>query len=450
MRNRRKIMIIGVTLSFVLLVGATVSFGDLTKISPWFKEKGEPFAGSTITVVTSSGLGFIPALEYAGKRFEKITGIKVKVLAFPWLSFHDKIIADSVAKHSPYDVALIDGWPAPHIYGVGAFEKLKPFLESDLGYPDIDMDDFVQNDIRYNATFPPSETLYGLPYFSDIMMLWYNREYLEKFSLKPPRTWDDYLKIAKALYNRDLDGDGQKEYGIALVAKKCHDISTTWYSRFASFGGELFDENMLPAFNNKIGIETLNLFKKHLTYAAPGSVTFDIPMQDEAFIHGDVAMIEAWTYEPQLADNPERSDIVGKWGVTLMPKGTRYAPCYGGWAIGLPRYAENTKAGFLFIEWATTKEMMKEVALNTNITPARASMLLDPECLRKFPWYKEILSSLRAGIPYPKVPEYDELLDIYNRNVSSAITGGVPVKKALQNMYDEVYKVMDKAGYYKK
>jgi len=450
MRSRRKILVINMVLSLVILVGATVSFGDLTKISPWFREKGKPFAGSTITVVTSSGLGFIPALEYAGKRFEKITGIKVKVLAFPWQSFHDKIIADYIAGYSSYDVALIDGWPAPQIYRFGAFEELKPFLESELSYPDIDMDDFVQNDILYNATFPPGEMLYALPYFSDIMMLWYNREYLEKFGFDPPETWNDYGKIARALYARDLDGDGQKEYGIALVAKACHDISTTFHDRFGAFGGEWFDENMLPAFNNKTGIYAFNLFKEHLTYAAPGSTTFDIPMQDEAFIHGDVAMIEAWTYEPQLADDPERSDIVGKWGVTLLPRGTTYGPCYGGWAVGLPRYAENTKAGFLFIEWATTKEMMKEVALNVSITPARESILLDPECLKKFPWYEQLVYSLRVGKAYPKVPEISELLDIYNRNVSAAITGGVPVKKALQTMYDEVYEVMDKAGYYKK
>jgi len=449
--RQKRIVWASVVIFFFSWVNFTVCSAQVADMSSWFKEKAKPFQGETITVITSSGLGFVPSLEYAGKKFEKMVGVKVKVLTLPWLQLHDKIMANCMAGVSPYDVALIDGWPAPSIYSAGAFHELKPFLNSDLSYPKLDMDDFVQNDIKYNCTFPPGETLYALPYFSDIMMLFYNREYLEKTGFEPPVTWEDWEKIVKSLYARDLDDDGKVEYGTALVAKpNCHDIPATFHNRFSALGGEWFDEEMKPGFNNEVGLRALNMFIRHLEYAAPGSVTFDIPMQDEAFIHGDVAMMEGWTYVPGLANNPERSDIVGKCGVTLLPRAIRYGPLYGGWGIGLPRYAKHTKAGFLFIQWATTKEMMKEVALNTGITPARKSCLEDPKCLEKFPWYKELLRSLQVGIPVPKIPEEVEVWDSYTRHLSAAISGEASPEKALERMYYEVYGIMKKAGYYKK
>lgn len=423
---------------------------QLLNYEVWFKEKAAPFSGQSIKVLGSSGFGFEKALTYAGKKFEKLTGIKVEVCTTPEPELHPKIVASYIAGFSPYDAACVSSWFIPQVFSSGAFNEVRPLLNSDLAYPELNMGDFVQADIKYGCTWPIGKTLYALPYFSDIALLFCNTSYLDKTGFQPPTTWEDYEKIAKALYERDLNNDGKPEYGIVFAGKKDIDLPMHFYARFASYGGEWFDKEMKPAFNNPIGVKAINMLKEHLKYSIPGSTALDMSLADQAWINGEAAIYEGWTHIPILANSPARSKIVGKWDATVIPKGTRYGPLHGGWVLGLPKYAKHTSAAFLFLQYCTTKEIMKEVVLNVGLTQARMSVLLDPECLKKFPWYKALVDSENVAAPPPKVAEIGEVWDIYMTYISKAISGKESAEKVLGEWYNKLYRLMEKAGYYKK
>ena len=38
--------------------------------------------------------------------------------------------------------------------------------------------------------------------------------------MEPPKTWDDYLAIAKAFQGKDLNGDGKADYGSCIAKKR--------------------------------------------------------------------------------------------------------------------------------------------------------------------------------------------------------------------------------------
>ena len=46
-------------------------------------------------------------------------------------------------------------------------------------------------------------------------MVYYRSDILAQEKLEPPKTWDDYLNIAKTLNGKDLNGDG--DAGLRLV-----------------------------------------------------------------------------------------------------------------------------------------------------------------------------------------------------------------------------------------
>ena len=452
---RRKKFLWGLTIGVLwsVVVFTNIAFGLTTEVSEavrdaWFQSHTAPYRGKSLTIITTSGYGFDTALKLDAREFTRITGIKVEVTDLPWREMHDRVMANYLARSAAYDVVNMDGWQIPVLFNSGAIISLEPFLNnSELTYPDLDLGDFVKNDIKYNATWPIGKTLYALPYFSDIIMIFYNTEYFEKFGQTPPQTWDEFNEVAKNL-TRDLDGDGKIEYGCALMVMKCADLPTMFHDRFSPLGGEWFDENYLPAFNNQIGLRALEMLKEHLKYAPPGSYEWHVPMVTKAFVRGDVAMAEMWTNIPAAADDPTQSTIVGKWSAAVVPKDVRYAPLYGGWSLGIPAYAKNKDLSYLFIQWATEKNMMKKVELEVGMTQARYSVLNDPDVRAKFPWYGALVDSLDVGKPSPKVPEAMEIWDTYEIYLSKFVTKELTATEALQQMYDAVYEIMEIGGYY--
>ena len=51
-------------------------------------------------------------------------------------------------------------------------------------------------------------------------MVYYRSDLLEEAGLQPPKTWDDYLEIAKTFHGQDLNGDGKADYGSCIAKKR--------------------------------------------------------------------------------------------------------------------------------------------------------------------------------------------------------------------------------------
>ena len=54
----------------------------------------------------------------------------------------------------------------------------------------------------------------------DFQMVYYRTDVLAKLGKQPPKTWDDYLDIAKAAQGKDLNGDGKPDYGSCISKKR--------------------------------------------------------------------------------------------------------------------------------------------------------------------------------------------------------------------------------------
>lgn len=437
--------------------GATSSTESSTEIKStatgdqWFVEKTAPFKGKSLRVVTSSGYGFTEALKLNAKDFTDLTGIKVEVSELSWSELHEKILANHVAKTYTYDVVNIDGWPAPSLWNAGAIVNLQPYFDKgDLISPDFDLKDFVPNDIKYNSTWPIGKDLYCIPYECDVLMLFYNTKYFAEYGLKPPQTWAEFENIATVLNGKDLNADGKEDYGFGIFAKKGGDLPASWHARFVSYGGVFLDDKNMPHLNDDAAVKGMELLRKHLQMAAPGSYDWDTPMLSRAFINGDIAMCENWALLSNFANDPKESKIIGQWDATVIPAvAAGRGPIYGGWASGIPVEAENPDLSFLFIQWASSKNEMKKVVMELGLPQSRVSVLQDPEVLKKFPYYKALLQGLNAGEAFVKIPETMEIYEVLMEYVSEAAQPSNNDPKAtLDAMQEAVYNVLLERGYY--
>jgi multiple sugar transport system substrate-binding protein len=115
-------------------------------------------------------------------------------------------ILTSMAAGQPPDVFLLDNIDVPAFANRGVLLDLTPYLAR-LGIDPARYDSTVLDIFRRGAA------IYALPRGYSPMMIVYNKDLFDRAGIPYPTddwTWDDFLRIAKAL-TRDTDGDGQAD-----------------------------------------------------------------------------------------------------------------------------------------------------------------------------------------------------------------------------------------------
>jgi multiple sugar transport system substrate-binding protein len=111
---------------------------------------------------------------------------------------------------------------------------------------------------------------YGIPHSAATSLLIYRRDIFRQKGLKPPETWDDFVKVAEALMERDASGRVTR-YGLSLPGVGLF-INIAVGELTKANGGRLFDlKTGRPTFTEKQVVEVLDFYKKlSATVLPPG------------------------------------------------------------------------------------------------------------------------------------------------------------------------------------
>src|SRR3972149_1044523 len=110
----------------------------------------------------------------------------------------------------------------------------------------------------------------GIPHSAATSLLIYRKDIFKQKGLKPPETWDDLIKVAEAMMERDKDGRVTR-YGLSLPGVGLF-INIMVGELTKANGGRLFDPKTgRPTFTEKPVIEVLDFYKKlNATVLPPG------------------------------------------------------------------------------------------------------------------------------------------------------------------------------------
>jgi len=112
------------------------------------------------------------------------------------------------------------------------------------------------------------------PLDGDLLNLFYRKDILEHFNLKPPRTWDEYSEVAKAVHgqtyeNQTLVGscigrvlDCAGAYWANLVIASITQTLGPW-------SGHLFDTSNLDPLTGPALVQALKWMEEQAAYGAP-------------------------------------------------------------------------------------------------------------------------------------------------------------------------------------
>ncbi|HRW11211.1 MAG TPA: extracellular solute-binding protein, partial [Caldilineaceae bacterium] len=335
-----------------------------------------------------------------------------------WETLMPKVQADLASGSPQFDLFCNDIefqytiWPQ--------LEPINDFIDSS-GY---DMDGFFKPIYDYGAGIAGQEGVrYGLPVIAGVSVLFYRTDLIDSF----PTTWADYETMLAA----QTSGD---QYGLSFAGVTAQ-LVKLFLARYWSQGDALMTPDWQPLINSEKGVKALTMLKDHMTnYAPPGILAWDNPEAANAFLSGQVAVMEGWGsfILPSLND-PAKSQVVDKWGIAPYPEnGTGNVVQHN---IVMLNTSQNKEAAFDLMAFLSDPAHAKAGVLEYNMDPARKSVYTDEEVVAERPYMPNYATVLEAGKPFtPGVPQWLEMFIAVGEGASKALSDQATPQEALDEV----------------
>ena len=358
--------------------------------------------------------------------------IKVEIEYVAYDALHDKITTAMASTPPAYDVFLVDDiWYAE-------FAK--------AGYV-LDVTGRITQDMK-DKIFPASWDIttvggktYGMPWLLDQKYFYYNEDLLKQAGFDaPPGTWEELVEQSKAIKEQ-----GFAEFPIVWSWGQYEAAICDWVTLLYGNGGSLVDDQGAPAFNNEVGVKTLEWMLQTIDEGItnPASVSYVEEDVRNVFSQGKAAFATNWLYMYDLANfNAEQSQITGKVKMALMPafegSGVDSATINGSMGFSVAATSPNKDAAWKYVEFLTSEDVQNRYS--AHLLPIWQTSY-EGESLTKLQGYTPAsvttVPMFNEQFPYahvrPKVPFYPEASKALQLALQEALTKQKTPQQALDD-----------------
>jgi multiple sugar transport system substrate-binding protein len=391
-------------------------------------------------------------------QFEEDTGAKVEIV-FKGDGFQidKKLKTDFAAGTVDYDVC----WD--HSSFFTQYIKADAIIPLEDYWTEEELSDFVPMILDSGRK---DGHLWIIPRHFDTSILHYRTDIFEdsdmqaKFKdetgmdLKVPETWDEFKETALGLQKLLPAGVYATEF-----AGKEEALTGRFYEIMTAEGGQFFDENWKPGFNDDAGVKAATMLRD--LYAAgampPGMTNFVWDDVAQNFVTGNIAMYTEWYGWYSYFQDPEASQVAGKFDLARQPMGD--GGIHSGWSgqhsFSVTKASQNVDAAVALIKFLTNYDQQytegnigylvtRNSVWETLIKDAEASGVpLDVKRLQ--------LAQLQASEDFktpPLVAEWLPTSDILYPILQAIILGDKEPKAGLDEAAAATEQMMSEAGYY--
>ncbi|MEM7344183.1 MAG: extracellular solute-binding protein [Chloroflexota bacterium] len=284
-----------------------------------------PYEGVEINIVTFTGPQIAEPLQRRGPDFEALTGAKVNVITVPFADLYQSILTDLATGTNSFDgFVFAPQWMVDYIVP-GYIEVLSDRIAADDA---LEWDDVAPFFRDFSAGYQGE--IYTIPLDGDFQMVYYRSDVLAENGLEPPQTWDDYLAIAAAVHEQDMNGDGEPDYGSCIG--KARSQQAYWFITSIASGflqsqgtsqGAFFDtETFEPLVNTEGYKRALEIYKETTQYGPPDELNIGVGDTRGLMTTGRCALTLDWGDIGTLAIDPEQSVVQDKVGTVILPGST--------------------------------------------------------------------------------------------------------------------------------
>jgi multiple sugar transport system substrate-binding protein len=375
-------------------------------------EAAKKHAGQEVSIVWEAGLQALDPLNFSGPMWERLTGIKIKVIEVPTAEMFTKILQEHRAATGAYDALnVIPAWMGD-LARAGALEVLDPYVDR-FGYrEELKTIAPVYRDNQMTV----EGKIYGFPDDGDVFVFYYRKDVLTDPRIQaaykakhgtdapvPPKTWKEFDQLGSTI----TEVTAGKPYGAAFFRDAPY-AQFMFQERFRTEGGRFFDRDTMKAtVNGPVGVKVLTEMRAENRFMPPGVETWGFVENLAAFLKGDTAMTISWppygrwaagygTDQQALSWVP-KSQVAGKVGYALPPGG--HPQLAAGFSLAVSASSRKKEAAYLFIQWLNSSEIsLQRVQLPYALRdPFRDEHFASAEYKARWPEAPEYLAALQAG-----------------------------------------------------
>ncbi|CAD5932039.1 ABC transporter substrate-binding protein [Planktothrix agardhii] len=321
---------------------------------------------------------------------------------------------------SPYDLVYMDVVWVQKFAAAGWLEDLTKKVDPQK------LTDYIQGDVQGGKY---QNKLYRMPFRTDVGMLYYRTDLLEKAGLKPPKTFQDLLTTSQTLQNQNL-----AQWGYVWQGKQYEGLAAMFTEILQGYGGFWVNpETQAIGLDAPESIEAVNFLRQTIeqSISPPGVTTYAEEETRRLFESGNTVFLRNWPYVYALAAN---SPIRGKYGIQPMVNlpGKQSGACLGGWGFGISKSSKHQREAWQVIEYFNQPDIQRQYFLETGYVPSQKSLFTDDILVAKYNYLPALLQGAENAVLRPPIPQYAQVSDILQRYLSAALTGSKTPEAAMK------------------
>ena len=398
-----------------------------------------PDTVATIKIYQRTNQSIVAVTEAAIKRFNaSYPKVKVETQWQPLGSWGEYIsgFLNQVAAGNPpdiYEVAL-EGFSS--VASKGLFIPLDDLIAIDPAAKKLLAD--IDPNLLAGMSYGTGGKLYFFPTSWNSVVVFYNRDLFDRAGMPYPNaewTWDDFLKAAKALTQRDAAGKVTQygyfvpgyNFGLApwLLTNDTDKLKNQWRESNAK------DPRLRESMQ----------FLHDLIYVHKVAPGFEKGVGDTQFAAKQVAMFSAGHWPVPTLISGGLKNVA----VQTMPQKRKKTTAFGVGGLGITRASRNPELAWELIKELTGPAAQKMYAETGRNIPALRSTAASAAFL-KFPSNAGLFyASAASAIPIASPSNFSEVEDIFMRNVELYLTDNIGLDAMLDRLDSELTRAMRRA-----
>lgn len=409
---------------------------------------------ATITIATVNNGDMIRMQGYTDS-FTAETGIAVEWVTLEENVLRQRVTTDITTKGGAFDIMTIGMYETP-IWGSNGW--LVPLNDLSADYDAGDILPAMAGGLSHEGT------LFAAPFYGESSMVMYRTDLMAAAGLEMPDapSWSFIAKAAREMTDRDNDING-----VCLRGKAGWGEGGAFITAMSnSFGARWFDEDWNAQFDTREWSDTLNFYVNMMSDAGPaGYATNGFNENLSLFNQGKCGMWIDATVAASFVTGDD-STVADSVGFALAPDngmGVRSNWLWA-WALAIPAGTQQEAEAKQFIEWATGKGYIEQVAANegwANVPPGARTSLYENANYQAVPFAQMTLDSILSadptnstvdpspyvGIQFAAIPEFAGIATEVSQEFSAAYAGQQSIEEALEKAQAITNDAMEAAGY---
>lgn len=319
------------------------------------------------------------------------------------------------AKDSAIDIYMIDIVNPAQYFSAGWLEPLNAYL----GNPADVMKPYLPVYATANVV---DGKIAAMPAFADAMFMYYRKDLLDKYGIKPPTTWDELSAAARRVQEGEKNPNlqGLSIQGAPIEGAVCTFLLPYWSQgkEFNDAAGRITLDKPAAArgLNQWLGMVDQGVIKKNVAEVrTPDTVN--------EFKAGQVVFAINWGFAWDRFKDDADSQVKGQVGVMPLPAmaGGKSATCVGGWQWAVSAFSRSKAEAAKLVKFMSSPQASKFLAAEGSLLPVYQSVYTDADVTRAVPWFKDAANVVVAGRSRPLSKEYGQVSDIIRTTTSAVL-----------------------------